>query len=177
MLFEPFQELINITSLAELQKQLRESPFKSPKVVTAEGFPSYDTAQEQLHEAGYDAYITGLCFISMANYLGTTFNTVYRYCLCSLYYYYSYCYSNPTSLACASMAFSRLGNKVCSSPFFSSVVKDVNWLVGNGSPPLFDSHLSLRIVKCILPELFHEGLICHTPFESGVVRGDKHVLT
>uniref|UniRef100_A0A8C7IU85 Poly(A)-specific ribonuclease PARN n=1 Tax=Oncorhynchus kisutch TaxID=8019 RepID=A0A8C7IU85_ONCKI len=35
------------------------------------GFPSYDTAQEQLHEAGYDAFITGLCFISMANYLGT----------------------------------------------------------------------------------------------------------
>ncbi|XP_029545821.1 poly(A)-specific ribonuclease PARN-like [Salmo trutta] len=68
---QPFKELINITSLAELQKQLKESPFKSPKVVTAEGFPSYDTAQEQLHEAGYDAYITGLCFISMANYLGT----------------------------------------------------------------------------------------------------------
>uniref|UniRef100_A0AAZ3Q7C2 Poly(A)-specific ribonuclease PARN n=1 Tax=Oncorhynchus tshawytscha TaxID=74940 RepID=A0AAZ3Q7C2_ONCTS len=38
------------------------------------GFPSYDTAQEQLHEAGYDAFITGLCFISMANYLGTRYN-------------------------------------------------------------------------------------------------------
>lgn len=38
---------------------------------SAEGFPSYDTASEQLHEAGYDAYITGLCFITMANYLGT----------------------------------------------------------------------------------------------------------
>lgn len=38
---------------------------------SAEGFPSYDTASEQLHEAGYDAYITGLCFISMANFLGT----------------------------------------------------------------------------------------------------------
>lgn len=37
---------------------------------SAEGFPSYDTAAEQLHEAGYDAYITGLCFISMANFLG-----------------------------------------------------------------------------------------------------------
>lgn len=37
---------------------------------TAEGFPSYDAAKEQLHEAGYDAYITGLCFISMTNYLG-----------------------------------------------------------------------------------------------------------
>ncbi|KAJ8001413.1 hypothetical protein DPEC_G00169250 [Dallia pectoralis] len=68
---QPFKELINNTSLAELQKQLKESPFKTPKVVTAKGFPSYDTAQEQLHEAGYDAYITGLCFISMANYLGT----------------------------------------------------------------------------------------------------------
>lgn len=37
---------------------------------SADGFPSYDTASEQLHEAGYDAYITGLCFISMANFLG-----------------------------------------------------------------------------------------------------------
>lgn len=35
-----------------------------------EDFQSYDTSSEQLHEAGYDAYITGLCFISMANYLG-----------------------------------------------------------------------------------------------------------
>ncbi|TTE81772.1 Poly(A)-specific ribonuclease PARN [Bagarius yarrelli] len=31
----------------------------------------YCPLPEQLHEAGYDAYITGLCFISMANYLGS----------------------------------------------------------------------------------------------------------
>ncbi|XP_017283730.1 poly(A)-specific ribonuclease PARN isoform X2 [Kryptolebias marmoratus] len=68
---QPFKELISNTSLAELEKQVKESPFKPPKVETAEGFPSYDTAQEQLHEAGYDAYITGLCFISMANHLGS----------------------------------------------------------------------------------------------------------
>lgn len=68
---QPFKELINNTSLAELEKQVKESPFKSPQVETAEGFHSYDTAQEQLHEAGYDAYITGLCFVSMANYLGS----------------------------------------------------------------------------------------------------------
>uniref|UniRef100_A0A8C6T8N4 Poly(A)-specific ribonuclease PARN n=1 Tax=Neogobius melanostomus TaxID=47308 RepID=A0A8C6T8N4_9GOBI len=68
---QPFKELITNTSLAELEKQLKESPFKCPQVETAEGFPSYNTAQEQLHEAGYDAYITGLCFISMANYLGS----------------------------------------------------------------------------------------------------------
>ncbi|CAF98128.1 unnamed protein product, partial [Tetraodon nigroviridis] len=68
---QPFKELISNTSLAELEKQLKEKPFKPPQVETAEGFPSYDAAKEQLHEAGYDAYITGLCFISMTNYLGS----------------------------------------------------------------------------------------------------------
>ncbi|KAJ8246481.1 hypothetical protein GJAV_G00268300 [Gymnothorax javanicus] len=68
---QPFKDIINNTSLAELEKQLKETPFKAPKVESVEGFPSYDTASEQLHEAGYDAYITGLCFISMANYLGS----------------------------------------------------------------------------------------------------------
>ncbi|KAF7689177.1 hypothetical protein HF521_012530 [Silurus meridionalis] len=67
----PFKELITNTSLAELEKQLKEQPFKAPRVESSEGFQSYDTASEQLHEAGYDAYITGLCFISMANYLGS----------------------------------------------------------------------------------------------------------
>ncbi|XP_077843226.1 poly(A)-specific ribonuclease PARN isoform X2 [Macaca mulatta] len=68
---QPFKDIINNTSLAELEKRLKEIPFSPPKVESAEGFPSYDTASEQLHEAGYDAYITGLCFISMANYLGS----------------------------------------------------------------------------------------------------------
>ncbi|XP_058237036.1 poly(A)-specific ribonuclease PARN isoform X2 [Hemibagrus wyckioides] len=68
---QPFKELVTNTSLAELEKQLKEKPFKAPKVECSEGFQSYDTASEQLHEAGYDAYITGLCFISMANYLGS----------------------------------------------------------------------------------------------------------
>nr|XP_033819466.1 poly(A)-specific ribonuclease PARN isoform X2 [Geotrypetes seraphini] len=71
---QPFKEIINNTSLAELEKRLKETPFKPPKVESAEGFPSYDTASEQLHEAGYDAYITGLCFISMANFLGSFLN-------------------------------------------------------------------------------------------------------
>nr|KAF6490525.1 poly(A)-specific ribonuclease [Molossus molossus] len=65
------EDIINNTSLAELEKRLKETPFNPPKVESAEGFPSYDTASEQLHEAGYDAYITGLCFISMTNYLGS----------------------------------------------------------------------------------------------------------
>ncbi|XP_063171077.1 poly(A)-specific ribonuclease PARN [Candoia aspera] len=68
---QPFKEIIKNTSLAQLEKRLKEMPFNPPKVESAEGFPSYDTASEQLHEAGYDAYITGLCFISMANFLGS----------------------------------------------------------------------------------------------------------
>uniref|UniRef100_A0A8D0L5E2 Poly(A)-specific ribonuclease PARN n=1 Tax=Sphenodon punctatus TaxID=8508 RepID=A0A8D0L5E2_SPHPU len=68
---QPFKDIINNTSLAELEKRLKEMPFNPPKVDSAEGFPSYNTASEQLHEAGYDAYITGLCFISMANFLGS----------------------------------------------------------------------------------------------------------
>lgn len=31
----------------------------------------YTLSQTKSHEAGYDSYITGLCFISMSNYLGT----------------------------------------------------------------------------------------------------------
>ncbi|XP_070811472.1 poly(A)-specific ribonuclease PARN isoform X1 [Pituophis catenifer annectens] len=68
---QPFKEIIKNTSLAELEKRLKEMPFSPPRVESAEGFPSYNTASEQLHEAGYDAYITGLCFISMANFLGS----------------------------------------------------------------------------------------------------------
>lgn len=68
---QPFKEIISNTSLAELHKQLKAKPFKAPTTDCPEDFQSYDTSTEQLHEAGYDAYITGLCFISMANYLGT----------------------------------------------------------------------------------------------------------
>ncbi|XP_057605095.1 poly(A)-specific ribonuclease PARN isoform X1 [Hippopotamus amphibius kiboko] len=77
---QPFKDIINNTSLAELEKRLKETPFNPPKVESAEGFPSYDTASEQLHEAGYDAYITGLCFISMANYLGGHYT-----CFCQIH--------------------------------------------------------------------------------------------
>ncbi|XP_029432422.1 poly(A)-specific ribonuclease PARN isoform X2 [Rhinatrema bivittatum] len=68
---QPFKEIINNTSLADLEKRLKDAPFKPPSVESAESFPSYNTDSEQLHEAGYDAYITGLCFISMANFLGS----------------------------------------------------------------------------------------------------------
>lgn len=35
-----------------------------------EGFSGYSLDNEKEHEAGYDAYITGLCLLGMWNYLG-----------------------------------------------------------------------------------------------------------
>ena len=37
-----------------------------------EGFDNRYKENEVLHEAGYDAYITGRCFISLSNFLGMT---------------------------------------------------------------------------------------------------------
>lgn len=39
-------------------------------LVTEEGFEGYSLDNEKEHEAGYDAYITGLCLLGMWNYLG-----------------------------------------------------------------------------------------------------------
>jgi len=44
-------------------------PFSIPEVEPVEG-RSYSVSKEKSHEAGYDAYITGLCFIALSNYLG-----------------------------------------------------------------------------------------------------------
>lgn len=44
-------------------------PFSIPDVQSIEG-RDYSLATEKFHEAGYDAYITGLCFIALSNYLG-----------------------------------------------------------------------------------------------------------
>lgn len=67
----PLKDKINKTMLSDLLKILEKDPFGMPDVVVAEGFKGYSTTEEQLHEAGYDAYITGLCFLSMARYIGT----------------------------------------------------------------------------------------------------------
>jgi len=48
---------------------MNKSPFSIPDVEPVEGY-SYSVLTEKSHEAGYDAYITGLCFIALSNYLG-----------------------------------------------------------------------------------------------------------
>ncbi|KAK7502466.1 hypothetical protein BaRGS_00006419, partial [Batillaria attramentaria] len=67
----PFREVISNTSLEELRKSLDKKPFTPAKVELAEEFKRYENATEMYHEAGYDAFVTGCLFATMANYLGT----------------------------------------------------------------------------------------------------------
>jgi poly(A)-specific ribonuclease len=39
-------------------------------VVAADGFPGYKTDDDNLHEAGFDAFVTGVSFIGMALAIG-----------------------------------------------------------------------------------------------------------
>ena len=77
-----------------LRDRLEQSPFQPPKITLASGFEKYQrvlptaTTSENagggndgadgganddgpLHEAGYDAFITGICFATMVTYLGS----------------------------------------------------------------------------------------------------------
>ncbi|XP_058798112.1 poly(A)-specific ribonuclease PARN-like isoform X2 [Phymastichus coffea] len=48
---------------------LQAPPFSIPEMENVEN-RSYKISKDKLHEAGYDAYITGLCFIALSNRLG-----------------------------------------------------------------------------------------------------------
>lgn len=67
---QPFRDQIPSTVLGDLVKHLSVPPFKKASVELDVEFTRYKEGSENLHEAAYDAYITGLSFISMANYLG-----------------------------------------------------------------------------------------------------------
>lgn len=68
---QPFRDLIPSSVLADLVKHVSKKPFQKVAVQFDEGFSDYGDSNEKPHEAGYDAYITGLAFISMANYLSS----------------------------------------------------------------------------------------------------------
>lgn len=68
---QPFRDLIPSSVLADLAKHVSNKPFQKAAVKFDEKFSRYGESDEKPHEAAYDAYITGLSFISMANYLGS----------------------------------------------------------------------------------------------------------
>jgi len=61
----PLKELISNTALAEMEKILSKDTF--PKITIENSH--YSTENEKLHEAGYDAYLTGCCYLKMLHYL------------------------------------------------------------------------------------------------------------
>ena len=67
---QQFKEHVTSSNLNVLLDIVSKSPFSIPDVEPVEG-RSYSVSTEKSHEAGYDAYITGLCFIALSNYLGT----------------------------------------------------------------------------------------------------------
>ncbi|XP_012535917.1 poly(A)-specific ribonuclease PARN isoform X2 [Monomorium pharaonis] len=67
---QQFKELVTSSNLNFLLDIVNKPPFSIPDVESVEG-RSYSISTEKSHEAGYDAYITGLCFIALSNYLGT----------------------------------------------------------------------------------------------------------
>lgn len=66
---QQFKEHVISSNLNVLLDIMNKSPFSIPDVEPVEGY-SYSVLTEKSHEAGYDAYITGLCFIALSNYLG-----------------------------------------------------------------------------------------------------------
>ncbi|XP_053595175.1 poly(A)-specific ribonuclease PARN isoform X1 [Microplitis demolitor] len=65
-----FKDHIPSTVLNYMLESISKPPFSLPQIIPVEN-TSYTTNSETYHEAGFDAYITGLCFIAMANYLGS----------------------------------------------------------------------------------------------------------
>merc|ERR1712130_457344 len=63
------QEIVN-SSLEEVLKTASLPPYEMPQVPVEEGSSGYSDQSERYHEAGYDALITGRCFLSLCQRLG-----------------------------------------------------------------------------------------------------------
>ena len=63
----PFKQEILNSSLEELFKAVQQSPYSLPRLTARSAELGYSQAAEKYHEAAYDAFVTGLCFISMSN--------------------------------------------------------------------------------------------------------------
>ncbi|XP_022830630.1 poly(A)-specific ribonuclease PARN-like isoform X2 [Spodoptera litura] len=64
----PFKDKLGSSVLTELLSTLGEPPFSLPKIGSRQG-RGYSHLDDKEHEAGYDAYITGLCFLAMHGHL------------------------------------------------------------------------------------------------------------
>jgi len=66
---QPFRERLPNSALGPLLKRLTSEPFNIGTIVSSPDFPAYNLFDDKAHEAGYDAFMTGVCYISMSNFL------------------------------------------------------------------------------------------------------------
>ncbi|XP_073945025.1 poly(A)-specific ribonuclease PARN-like isoform X2 [Choristoneura fumiferana] len=64
----PFKDKVNSSVLQHLLATLAEAPFSLPKIGSKAGC-GYTLSDAKSHEAGYDAFVTGLCFLAMRAHL------------------------------------------------------------------------------------------------------------
>ncbi|XP_051173834.1 poly(A)-specific ribonuclease PARN-like isoform X2 [Leptopilina boulardi] len=64
------KDKVPLTNLQYLLDTCSKEPFSLPDVIPVKD-RSYSITTEKCHEAGYDAFMTGMCFIAMKNYLGS----------------------------------------------------------------------------------------------------------
>ncbi|CAH0719594.1 unnamed protein product, partial [Brenthis ino] len=64
----PFKDKVNSSVLPHLLHTLSQPPFALPTAVSQPG-RGYSCSEAKAHEAGYDAYVTGLCFLAMHAHL------------------------------------------------------------------------------------------------------------
>ena len=63
----PFKQEMPNSSLEELHQAVQQSPYSLPSITPLTPQLGYVEGEKKNHEAAYDAYITGLCFIAMSN--------------------------------------------------------------------------------------------------------------
>nr|CAH7723026.1 unnamed protein product [Callosobruchus chinensis] len=67
---EPFKGIISSNVLKHLYDAVSQEPFKIPTLETEDGVQGYSVSDMKEHQAGFDAYLTGVCFLAMWKYLG-----------------------------------------------------------------------------------------------------------
>ena len=63
----PFKQEILNSSLEELFKAVQQTPYSLPRLTATTEELGYSLGAGKYHEAAYDAFVTGLCFIAMSN--------------------------------------------------------------------------------------------------------------
>uniref|UniRef100_T1IEU5 Uncharacterized protein n=1 Tax=Rhodnius prolixus TaxID=13249 RepID=T1IEU5_RHOPR len=68
---EPLNDLVPSTVLEHLLNTVHKRPFILPEIINGEEKCTFNLNKDNLlHHAGYDAFITGICFLSTLHYLG-----------------------------------------------------------------------------------------------------------